>query len=260
MNVIELERKEHTAKSGKEAPRKTPNVQPDCILKENGETIGAFIRLTGKAKKLAAIADAELRSDRVPKSTMERKELLGHRPDGVGIYKVVQQYSCIIGSIPPKPHMRRVYPSKSRVHEDKKASTYIKAMYALAKECADIYQKVTPELAKAHIIAMRDVNPKWTFTDWFTSSISNCNISVNYHQDNANVKQTCNFIITKRWGAKGGNLVVPDYNACFNQEDDTLLIYPAWRNLHAVTPIEEEREGGYRNSLVFYALNAFTKV
>ena len=37
----------------------------------------------------------------------------------------------------------------------------------------------------------------------------------------------------------------------------SLLLYPAWRNMHAVTPIKATHEGGYRNSLVFYALKGF---
>jgi hypothetical protein len=36
-----------------------------------------------------------------------------------------------------------------------------------------------------------------------------------------------------------------------------MLVYPAWRNVHGVTPIIPLKEGGYRNSLVFYPLKAF---
>jgi len=39
-----------------------------------------------------------------------------------------------------------------------------------------------------------------------------------------------------------------------------MLVYPAWRNVHGVTPITATHDGGYRNSLVFYPLKAFLNV
>jgi ParB-like chromosome segregation protein Spo0J len=55
----------------------------------------------------------------------------------------------------------------------------------------------------------------------------------------------------------GGDLHVPDYGATIGQEDNSILVYPAWRNVHAVTPIIPTHKDGYRNSLVFYPLKAF---
>jgi hypothetical protein len=50
---------------------------------------------------------------------------------------------------------------------------------------------------------------------------------------------------------------VPDYDATVNSSDNSILVYPAWRNVHGVTPIIPLKEDGYRNTLVFYALKAF---
>ena len=61
----------------------------------------------------------------------------------------------------------------------------------------------------------------------------------------------------KKSNAKGGNVTVPDYNATVDSADNSMLVYPAWRNVHGVTPIIPIQEGGYRNSLVFYALKSF---
>ncbi len=80
---------------------------------------------------------------------------------------------------------------------------------------------------------------------------------VSLHRDNLNVKGTVNAIICKRRNATGGYLHVPDYGATFGQPDGSLLVYPAWRNMHGVTPIRETHKGGYRNSLIWYALDAF---
>lgn len=257
MNRIDLQRVEHNIKKGQQCPQHTPNVSSDCTLYEDGELVGFFIKeLPSKAKALADIANHELRSDRVPKAVMERKERIGTRPDGTGIYDVVQQYSTIIGSIPPKPHMRRVYASRSSVHAVPTTKTFVKAMMALMNQCELIYRDIMPETAQEQERLVREIPEKWRFGKLFTSSISNYNISAPYHTDNANIKGSCNFIITKRNNSKGGNLHVPDYDATFDQCDYSLLVYPAWRNMHGVTPITTTQDGGYRNSLVFYALQS----
>ena len=78
--------------------------------------------------------------------------------------------------------------------------------------------------------------------------------------DNANAKGAVNLIITKRQNSTGGNLYVPDYNATFEQANNSLLVYPAWRNMHGVTPIIPTHPGGYRNSHVWYALDSFANL
>ena len=58
----------------------------------------------------------------------------------------VLQYSTIIGSVPPKPHMRRPYPTISSVHNVDSAKTFIKAMMLLCKESEEIIKKLTPNI------------------------------------------------------------------------------------------------------------------
>jgi hypothetical protein len=174
--------------------------------------------------------------------------------------KLVTQYSTIIGSVAPKPHMRRPYPTISSVHNEPKAKPYIKAMYLAALESERIMEQVAPELYKAQVEALSGVDKKWRFGNLFTSSISNYNISANYHRDTANIVNACNVIITKRENSTGGSLHVPDYDATFEQADNSMLVYPAWRNVHGVTPIITNKAGGYRNSLIFYPLKAFVNI
>ena len=73
------------------------------------------------------------------------------------------------------------------------------------------------------------------------------------------INEHINVIVTKRQSSKGGSLFVPEYNACFEQADNSLLVYPAWRNMHGVTPIIPTQTGGYRNSLIFYPLKAMNQ-
>jgi hypothetical protein len=258
MKRLELQAIEHGVKIGPVCPDIEPNVTEDCFFLADGKVIGFYMRqLPSTIAKIADIADHELRSERVPKQVMARKTRKGTRADGKGDYDVIEQYSTIIGSVPPKPHMRRTWATRSSVHGVKSATNFIKAMNMLCKLSEELIKSTAPNLYEQQMEAMKDVPSKWRFGTMFTSSISNYNIPAPYHQDRGNIKNTCNVIITKRRNSKGGNLHVPDYNATIDQCDNSILVYPAWRNVHGVTPIRPTHDDGYRNSLVFYPLKAF---
>ena len=231
-----------------------PNIHESCILIDpDGTPVGMFLKtLPNDLQNLVNIADAEIHTDRVPKSTMKRSS--GLHDDAADVL----QYSTILGSIPPKPHMRRSYPSRSSVHANKKANTFVKAMNAAGIAAFKLVAEHIPTVISTHKAACNERLPdKWRFANHFSSTISNCNISAPIHQDNANIKGAINLIITKRQNSTGGNLHVPDFDATFDQTNNSLLVYPAWRNRHGVTPIIPTHQGGYRNSHVWYALNSF---
>lgn len=256
MNRVDLIKIEHGVKTGDTCGTFEPNVLEDSIFYADGEKVGFFIKNLSKdypkLSKLAALANAELRSKNVPKSLMKRSSGLHSRENEV------YQYSTIIGSVPPKPHMRRAYPTISSVHGVKTAQTFIKAMLLACKESESIIKEIMPEqYAFQKNCINENVHPKYKFSDLFTSSISNYNIPANFHTDNGNLKGCVNVIITKKFNATGGNLHVPDYGATMDSAEDSMLVYPAWRNMHGVTPIVPTQKEGYRNSLVFYPLKAF---
>jgi hypothetical protein len=256
MKKIELKQVQHNIKIGDICESKEPNITEDSLFYEDGKIVGFFIKdieqYSEKLNNFIAIADKELRSKNVPKSLMKRSSGL-HSEEGE-----VLQYSTIIGSIPPKPHMRRNYATKSSVHNVPSARTFVKAMLLACREAEGLVKKITPEIYENQIrLIEENVPEKWRFSKMFTSSISNYNIPAPFHRDNANVKGCVNVIITKKQGAKGGNLHVPDYNATMDSADNSMLVYPAWKNVHGVTPIEPLIKGGYRNSLVFYPLASF---
>jgi hypothetical protein len=260
MKRIDLIPIEHNRKIGEACEYIEPNVTEDCIFYADGEPIGFYMKqMPEKMRKLADLANAELRSKNVPKSQMDRKPTDGFDEEkGVWKYKnVVSQWSCILGGVPPKPHMRRPYPTQSSVHGVKSAQTFIKAMLLLAKESEILIKEILPKQYEQQIELFKDVSDKWKFGNLFTSSISNFNISAPFHRDTGNIVGAVNVIICKQKNAKGGDLHIPDYNATIGQVDNSILVYPAWRNVHGVTPIIPTHEGGYRNSLVFYPLKAF---
>jgi hypothetical protein len=258
MKTIQLIEIAHEVKVGDVCGHIEPNITEDTIFMSGDEIVGFYLRdiskYSEKAAKLADIADKELRSKNVPKSTMKRSSGFG---DG-NAEKEVLQYSTIIGSVPPKPHMRRPYPTISSVHQVRSAQTFVKAMLMLAHESERIIQEIAPNIyEKQKSIFEAKVKPKWRFGNLFTSSISNYNISAPFHRDAGNIEGCVNVIIAKKKNAHGGNTTVPDYGTTMDSCDNSMLVYPAWRNVHGVTPIVPTHAGGYRNSLVFYPLKAF---
>ena len=264
MKTIKLHKQEHDVKIGKDCPYYEPNITEDCMLELDGEVIGFYIKdvskYSNKLSQLISISNKEFRSDNVPKQEMSRgpqgtkADKLQRQKEGKNL---VTQFSTILGSVAPKPHMRRPYPTISSVHREKKANTFIKAMWAASVESENIIKQLTPHIHKSQLELFKDVDKKWRFGNMFTSSISNFNIAAAYHRDTGNIVGAVNVILTKRNNSSGGSLNVPDYNVTFEQADNSMLVYPAWKNIHGVTPIIKTSEDGYRNSLIFYPLKAF---
>ena len=253
MIEIQLVEVAHEYKIGQQPVELPSSFKGDALFMADGAPVGFYIeKIPERLKKLTDIANCELNSKRVPKIVSARASIFR------GEESAVRQYSTIIGSIPPKAIMRRPYPSRSSVHGVETAQTFIKAMTMAGKEALSIMEAVTPELYQVHKKAVTERVPEeWRFCDLFTSSISNYNIAAPIHRDNLNVKGALNVIITKRMNSTGGNLFIPDYNVTINSAHDSMLVYPAWRNTHGVTPIIPTHDGGFRNSLVWYALDAF---
>lgn len=257
MNRVDLKQTKFEEKTGTECVHKTPNITEDTIFYENGVPIGFYIRdMKGKIKEYIEIANKELQSKRVPKSVMKRSSGLFK-----GAKDEVLQYSTILGGVPPKPHMRRPYPTISSVHSKASAKMFIKAMILAEREAEKIIKEIMPEQYKFQKEAIEQNVPKrFRIGNLFTSSISNCNIATAFHTDKANLKGCVNVIIYKKSkDAKGGHLSIPEYGAVIEAVDNSMVVYPAWKSLHGVTPISTQNSRGYRNSLVFYPLGSFKK-
>jgi hypothetical protein len=264
MKKIELKQVEHTTKIGQQCPYKEANIIDDCLLTENGEPIGFYIKqMPEKMCQYANLANNEFRSKRVPKTKLDRSDVLKAQIENPGMTRAqarkvgTSQMSVILGSVPPKPQFMRYYGTISSVHSKESAQTFIKAMLLLAIESEKLIKEIMPEQYQKQLDIFQNVDDKWKFANMFTSSISNYNISAPFHRDTGNIIGAVNVIICKRLNSKGGDLHVPDYDATFGQADNSILVYPAWKNIHGVTPIIPTFEGGYRNSLVFYPLKAF---
>ena len=248
MKRINLNKVEHSVKVGDVCEYIEPNVTEDSLFYDNDELIGFYIRDVNKySERLGSfinLADSELRSKRVPKATMKRSS-------------GVLQFSTILGAVPPRPHMRRPYSTISSVHSVKSAKNFVKAMSLAAKESELLIKQLAPNIYEKQLELFKGIDDKWKFGNMFTSSISNYNIAAPYHRDTANLVGAVKVIICKRQNSKGGCTTIPDYGATIDSCDNSMLVYPAWRNVHGVTPIVPLADEGYRNTLVFYPLKAF---
>ena len=266
MKILKLTKQQHDIKIGKRCEFMPPTVTESCLLELDGKIIGFYLtELPDKLKQYITIANKEFLSPNVPKSLLERAD----------VYKMQQKYgisrkeakarntvqmSTILGAVLAKAHLRRPYNSVSSVHTNPKAKTFIKAMLLSCLESEKLIKKYMPEQYKQQKkIIEENTLSKYRFGNLFTSSISNFNIAAPFHQDRGNLKNTVNAILTKRKDTEGGALCVPDFGHTFEQCNNSILVYPAWYNIHGVTKIIQHNKDGYRNSLIFYPLAGFNK-
>lgn len=250
MIELELNEVEHNVTIGSCCGNIKPNITADTLLTIDGEVIGFYIKnvahYSKRLKKLLDLANNEFLGSNVPKSDMRRSN-------------GVEQRSTILGFIPAKPNFKRAYHSVSSVHQVETAKDYIKAMILASDESMKVVKNIAPEIYKRQKELLGEIPKKYKVGDYFTSSIANYNIAANFHRDTGNIKQSVNVILTKRRLSDGGCLSVPDYGITFACHDSSMIVYPAWRNVHGVTPIVPKAKGGYRNSLIFYPLAGATK-
>jgi len=264
MKRIDLIQVKHNIKVGQKCPEQEPNVKEDSIFYLDGEPIGFYLkRMPEKMCKLAGVSNQEFQTKNVPKTLLDRSDVLKAQIERPGLSRKdarkigTSQMSTILGGVPPKPQFMRYYPTISSVHSVASAQTFIKAMLLLAKESEALIKEIIPQQYERQLELFTKVQSKWKFGNLFTSSISNFNISAPYHRDTGNIVGSVNVIVCKKQNSIGGDLNVPDYGLTVGQQDNSILVYPAWKNIHGVTPIVPTKTNGYRNSLVFYPLKAF---
>lgn len=258
MKTLEVKAREYPEKFGQVCKELKPNVTEDTLFVEDNIPIGFYLKEPPKKlRQLIDIANFELNTPNVPKVVMDRGTRKMTLSKGL---EHVQQYSASLGACVPRAHMRRDYGRTSQLHSVETARTFIKAMLMACKEGEKLVKEIMPEQYEIQKrLVEENVPDKYKLTDLFSSSISNYNVAAAYHQDRGNLKGCVNLIFSKKQNARGGHLHVPEYDAVIENRDGSMLVYPAYKNMHGVTPIVPLAENGYRNSLVFYTINNLQK-
>ena len=89
----------------------------------------------------------------------------------------------------------------------------------------------------------------------FTSGICNYNNPLRLHHDKGNFPGSWSAMFAFTHNVKGGLLVLPGYRIAFRFHKPSFIIFDGQKNLHGVSPIRYVGTGGYRYSVVYYAMN-----
>jgi hypothetical protein len=245
MKAVFLKEVEHNRKLREPCDYIEPNIVEDCLFCVDGEIVGFYYSsLPDRIANLLNIIEHELSEGSVPYQSLVRTN---------GYYQYKQK-SAVIGATPAKPNLGFYYQNVTSLHGADKAQKYIKAMLMLAAESEALIRDLMPAQYETQLELVQTVPERLRLSNLFTSAISNLNASIPFHIDGKNIKQTVNAIFCKRRHTIGGDLHVPGLDITIWQPDNSLIVFPVWRYIHAVTKIIKQKPSGYRNSHVFYTL------
>ena len=89
-------------------------------------------------------------------------------------------------------------------------------------------------------------------TTW-TSGVINRSSALPYHRDAFNFHVWTAMPVLRRH-MRGGYLHIPEYDVTIESRDGWAVFFPGWDLVHGVTPMRATKPGGYRYSVVYYAL------
>jgi hypothetical protein len=129
------------------------------------------------------------------------------------------------------------------------------ALVDAAATFSAMFAEVFPSRAQAdQELAGAAILPEWRMagTQW-TSGVLNETSSLPYHRD-ANNLPTWNAMVVMRRGTRGGHFDIPEYGQTLACRDGDVVLMPAYKTLHGVTPIRKVDPDGYRYIAVYYSV------
>lgn len=120
---------------------------------------------------------------------------------------------------------------------------------------ADQFRELAPEIAASNEEILAEVNRDWIMEEksFWTSGVVNKTSQLPYHRDSTNFP-TWSAMPTLRKNIAGGHLHVVEYDIVFPTGDGDVSWFWGQEYVHGVTPMRTTEEGGYRYSIVYYAL------
>tara|TARA_R110002072_G_scaffold100304_5_gene220900 strand:+ start:1258 stop:2025 length:768 start_codon:yes stop_codon:yes gene_type:complete len=123
---------------------------------------------------------------------------------------------------------------------------------ALAKEYRENFPEYFHREMKLIESGKKRILPIWRIPNTpFTSGIINRDFSLGLHRDPKNRKGSLSGMVVMKKSARGGNLILPEYDIEFKMSDGTYIIFNGAEIIHGVTQIKL-KENGHRISQVFY--------
>ena len=232
---------EATALVGADAPRLTPTL--------TGGTDGVLAR---EPDGTPVFAYLPMPPDRV---TALRAACLGLRM-GNGVYRShtgLRTASTVFGSAPRKPQQAaREGCNRTVIHRDDPTTEAV--LDDLAGYFAGVLADIDPELVTDARTVLDAVGADWRIggDGLWTSGVINRNSQLPYHRDSLNFPTWSAMPVVRR-GVRGGHLHLPEHDTVLPCRDGWAVYWCGRRLVHAVTPMTV-RKGGYRFSIVYYAL------
>jgi len=112
-----------------------------------------------------------------------------------------------------------------------------------------------PEIELADRETIEKVLPEWRLSDesLWTSGVINSESALPYHRDGNNFEAWSAMPVMRR-GVAGGHLHIPEYDMVVPCRDGYAVMFYGKGLVHGVTPMRVVVPGGYRISVVYYAL------
>lgn len=129
------------------------------------------------------------------------------------------------------------------------------ALDTVADRCERLLRSVDDTAYSTSVGQAADILDEWKMgeSDLWTSGVINDTAQLPYHRDSFNYPVWSAMPVLRR-GTRGGRLHLPEYDLVVPCADSTVTMFMGQELVHGVTPIETVKAGGYRYSIVFYAL------
>lgn len=157
------------------------------------------------------------------------------------------------GMAPRKPLLQREACQPTALMRDQ--PDVHRVLEEAAAVCQAQLTDALPEVAAADRANIGQVLPEWRLDEesvW-TSGIVNKTSALPYHRDEMNFHAWSAMPVVRR-DVAGGRLHIPEYDRTVGCRDGWVVYFMGKTLIHGNTPVRVTRPGGYRISVVYYAL------
>jgi len=165
----------------------------------------------------------------------------------------VSNTSRTFGNRPRKPMMRQEACMVARL-ADEQPDVHAH-LVAYSETMGRALGEAFPEIELADRETIQQVLPEWRLSDesLWTSGVINSESALPYHRDGNNFEAWSAMPVIRR-NVRGGHLHIPEYDMVVPCQDGYAVMFYGKGLVHGVTPMKVTAKGGYRISVVYYAL------
>lgn len=178
---------------------------------------------------------------------------MGGKSGGTVRYTGSRNTSRTFGNRPRKPVMGQEACMLTRLADEQPEVHQYLVDYS--EVMGDALGAAFPEIAVADRETIEKVLPEWRLStgSLWTSGVINSESALPYHRDGNNFEAWSAMPVIRR-NVSGGHLHIPEYDMVVPCQDGYAVMFYGKGLIHGVTPMRVTKPGGYRISVVYYAL------